>query len=125
MFTILGVTEIRLSRQTAFQLGRGAALACEIAEQSIHHIVIGPADQAGRRARLCHETGQNQRLQVMRQRRGVDSHEILDAADGQPLIASLREDLIDPESRGVGESLEAAGGRGGVHREYGHVVVSF
>ncbi len=85
MFTILGVTEICLSRQAALQRWvRGGTRVQDSAEQPIHHIVIGPADQAGRRARLCHETGQNQRLQVMRQRRGVDPHEILDAADGQP-----------------------------------------
>ena len=63
--------------------GIGAAFVGQKAEQRVHRRIIRPADQRRRLPLLRHQPGQDQPVQMMRQRRGGDADPLLQPADRQ------------------------------------------
>ncbi len=82
------------------------AFIYEKADEVVHGRVVGTADQRGRLTFLRHQAGQDQPMQVMRERRGRDPEFLLQAADRQPAVAGPDESPINLKPRRVSERFK-------------------
>src|SRR3954471_11247313 len=87
-----------------------AAFFQHVFDKAAHHRVVGVADQGRALARLCHQPDPDQRLEMVRQRRGGDVEALLQLADCHPLLAGAHQRAVDAEPSGVAESLQADSG---------------
>ena len=63
--------------------GIGAALVGQEADQAVHRRIVGPADQGRGLPLLRHQSGQQEPLEVVRERRSRNPEALLDLPDGQ------------------------------------------
>lgn len=84
----------------------GTAFVGEVADQSLHRWILGAADERGRLPLLAHQPRFDQPLAVMRQGGRRDPEPILNAANGQSLVACTHKDPIDVQARRVAERFE-------------------
>jgi hypothetical protein len=89
--------------------GVGAALVGQEAEKAVHRRVIGPADQGRGLPFLCHQSRQQEPLEVVRERRSRNAEALLDLPDGQARLAGPHQGTVDLESGGVPERFELLG----------------
>src|SRR5829696_1626013 len=84
----------------------GAALVGQEAEEATHRRIVRPADQRGALTLLLHETGQDEPMQMVRERRSRDLQLLLQPPNGKAGIAGAHQCAIDLEPRRIAERLE-------------------
>src|SRR3984957_15496729 len=86
-----------------------AAFLDQVIDQAAHQCVVGVAHQGRPLARLSDEADGDQRLEVMRQRRGRDVDLGLQPADRQSLLPYPHEEPVDLQAGRVAQRFEAGG----------------
>jgi hypothetical protein len=88
----------------------GAALISEEAEKILHDGVIGPAHEGGGLPLLCHQTGHDKPVEVVRERGRGNPESLLDLAHGQTCSSCANQCSVEIEPGRIPERFELLGG---------------
>src|SRR3990167_6391654 len=113
-------------RQDPRHAGAFAAAFLEhVVDQAAHEVVVGVADEGRSLARLADEADPDQRLEMMRQRRGGDADLGLQPPDRQAFRPRAPEGAIDLQAGRVTQCFQACGGVVEVHGSQINRTASF
>jgi hypothetical protein len=87
-----------------------AALVGKEAEEIAHNRIIGPAHEGGGLPLLRHETGHDEPVEVVRERRGRDREALLELPDGKARSSRANECPVEVEPGRIPEGFELLGG---------------